>query len=54
MSRASEILEVEDLPWAILLPSLSSKPVLKKIFLESVVERYEAEIEFLNSQETSY
>ena len=46
MSRASEILEVEDLPWAILLPSLSSKPVLKKMFLELVVEKYEAEVEF--------
>ena len=54
MSRALEMLEVEDLPRAILLPSLSFKPVLKKIFLELVVERYEAEIELLNSQEKSY
>ena len=54
MSRALAKLEVEDLPRAILLPSLSSKPVLKKIFLEMLAERYEAEVEFLNSQEKSY
>ena len=46
-------LEVEDLPRAILLSS-KFKPVLRKIFLELVVERYEAKIEFLNSQEKSY
>ena len=54
MSRGLAELEVEDLPWAILLPILSYKPVHKKIFLELVVEIYEAEVEFLNSQEKSY
>ena len=53
MSRGLAELKVEDLPRAILLSS-SFKPVLKKIFIELVVERYEAEIEFLNSQEKSY
>ena len=50
MSSDLAELEVEDLPRAILLSS-KFKPVLRKIFLELVVERYEAEIEFLNSQE---
>ena len=50
MSRDLAELEVEDLPGAILLNS-SFNPVFKKIFLELVVERYEAEIKFLNSQE---
>ena len=53
MSRDLAEMEWEDLPRAILL-SLKFKPVLKKIFLELVVERYEAEIEILNSQEKSY
>ena len=46
-------LEVEDLPRAILISS-KFNPVLKKNFLELLVERYEAEIELLNSQEKSY
>ena len=54
MSHGLAKLKFEDLPWAILLLSSSAKLVLKKIFLELVVERYEAKIEFLNSQEKSY
>ena len=46
-------MRVEDLPGAV-LRSLEYGPVLRKIFLELVVERYEAEIELLNSQEISY
>ena len=53
MSRGWADLKVEDLPRAILLSS-KFKPMLRKIFLELVVERYEVEIEFLNSQEKSY
>ena len=48
-------LKCEDLPKVILLSSkFNDKPELKKFFLELVVERYEAEIEVLNSQEKSY
>ena len=48
-------LECEDLPKVILLSSkFNAKPELKKIFLELVVERYETEIEMLNSQDQSY
>ena len=46
-------LKVEDLPGVIPLGS-EFNPVLKKNFLEFLVERYEAEIELLNSQERSY
>ena len=52
MLRGLEKMKVEDLPRAILLSS-SFKPMLKKIFLELVVQIYEAEIKFLNSQEKS-
>ena len=48
-------LECEDLPKVVLLNSkFNAKPELKKIFLDLVVERYETEIEILNSQEQSY
>ena len=44
-------LKCEDLPKVVLLSSkLNTRPVLKKMFLDLVVERYEAEIEILNSQ----
>ena len=46
-------MKVEDLPRVILLSS-SFPPVLEKISLKLVVERYEAEIKFLNSQVKSY
>ena len=46
-------MKVEDLPQVILLSS-SFPPVLEKISLKLVVKIYEAEIEFLNSQEKSY
>ena len=53
ISSDLEELEWEDLPRAILLSS-KFKPLLKKIFLELLVESYEVEIKFLNSQENSY
>ena len=46
-------LRVEDLP-GVVLRSSEYRPVLRKIFLELVVERYEVEIELFNSQEISY
>ena len=46
-------LKVENLPGVIPL-SLKFTLVLRKIFLEVVVERYDAEIELMNSQEKSY
>ena len=45
-------LKVEDLPGVIPLSS-KCRTVLKKIFLEMVVERYEVDIELLSSQEKS-
>ena len=48
-------IEWEDLPKIVPISSkLDTQPVLKKMFLDLVVERYEAEIELLNSQEKSY
>lgn len=48
-------IEWEDLRNIVLISSeLDTQPVLKKMFLDLVVERYEAKIELLNSQEKSY
>ena len=48
-------IEWEDLPKIVLISSeLDTQPVLKKMFLDLVVERYESELQLLNSQEISY
>ena len=50
MSRGLAKMEVEDLPRiTLLIPSCT--PVLKKILLRVMIERYEAEIKLLQSQE---
>ena len=47
--------EWEDLPNIVPISSqLDTQPMLKKNFLDLVVERYEAEIKLLNSQERPY
>ena len=48
-----EIYKVEDLPGVIPIGSRGG-PMIMKILLELMVERYEAEIELLSSQEISY
>ena len=48
-------LRSEDLPKVFRSSSsFNDRPELKKVFLEVLAERYEAEIELLNSQEISY
>ena len=47
--------EWEDLPKVVPIGSaLNHLPALKKMFLDLVIDRYEAELELLNSQEISY
>ena len=48
-------IEWEDLPKVVPIGSaLNHLPALKKMFLDLVIDRYEAELELLNSQEISY
>ena len=48
-------LRSEDLPKVLHSSSrFNDQPELKKVFLEVLAERYEAEIELLNSEEKSY
>ena len=55
ISRVLAQLRSKDLPEAFFSSSkFNTQPKLKKVFLEVLVERYEDEIEILNTQEQSY